>query len=511
MAHEVELKFELAPELIAAVESSRWLSELSDSDSVEQAVSVYFDTRKHKLRRRGMSLRIRHAGDRRIQTLKVAKAGTLDRTEWEAELDGDTPDLSLIRGGAARRLRVTRLKNKLLPVFETRVERRTIPVQWNGSQIEIAIDRGCIEANGCTVGIHEVEFELKAGDGQNIVPVAERLLEQIPARFGLLSKAERGYALAAHESLAPVRAEPIELEKKATVAGAFRVIALSCLRHFALNERGVLGHHVESVHQMRVGLRRLRAALSIFKDLVEDPQSQHIKEELRWLSEQLGQARDYDVFAHENPALDREAELHAGPVHELKSLLDERFAAGLAQAAATVGSDRFRTIVLTTALWIVGGHWVTSEDELLRLRRAIPLRTFAKRVLDARVRKLRKKLGRLDELDELQRHKLRIGVKKLHYATEFVSSLYPNRSAERKRFTRVLKCLQDTLGQLNDCVVHERVASDLVQRNGERLLAASPVYAAGLVRGQEDARLELLMSTASKAGARLARLQPFWR
>jgi inorganic triphosphatase YgiF len=50
---------------------------------------------------------------------------------------------------------------------------------------------------------------------------------------------------------------------------------------------------------MRVGLRRLRAAMSLFKELIEQPDSEHIESELKWLTEQLGAARDLDVLLKE--------------------------------------------------------------------------------------------------------------------------------------------------------------------------------------------------------------------
>jgi triphosphatase len=47
---------------------------------------------------------------------------------------------------------------------------------------------------------------------------------------------------------------------------------------------------------MRVGLRRLRAAISVFKELLPGAETEKIKTELRWLTDQLGPARDFDVL-----------------------------------------------------------------------------------------------------------------------------------------------------------------------------------------------------------------------
>src|SRR5207244_2097330 len=109
------------------------------------------------------------------------------------------------------------------------------------------------------------------------------------------SKAERGYELLEDRQLGAARAEPIELAVQTTAGEALRVIGLACVRHFALNEAAVLAKDPEAVHQMRVGLRRLRAVLSLFKQMLDDPESEGVKSELRWLSQALDPARDFDV------------------------------------------------------------------------------------------------------------------------------------------------------------------------------------------------------------------------
>ena len=39
---------------------------------------------------------------------------------------------------------------------------------------------------------------------------------------------------------------------------------------------------------MRVGLRRLRAAISLFADILQDPQTAALKDELKWLTSEPG-------------------------------------------------------------------------------------------------------------------------------------------------------------------------------------------------------------------------------
>src|SRR6202453_2716434 len=77
---------------------------------------------------------------------------------------------------------------------------------------------------------------------------------------------------------------------------AFQVIGKSILRHVVDNESAVRKGDSEGVHQMRVGLRILRAAISIFAELLNDGQTERIESEVIWMTGELGPARDLDVY-----------------------------------------------------------------------------------------------------------------------------------------------------------------------------------------------------------------------
>src|SRR5690349_3666103 len=49
----------------------------------------------------------------------------------------------------------------------------------------------------------------------------------------------------------------------------------------------------EHVHDSRVAIRRMRAALRLFKDVL--PNAEALDEELRWMADELGPVRDLDV------------------------------------------------------------------------------------------------------------------------------------------------------------------------------------------------------------------------
>ena len=285
------------------------------------------------------------------------------------------------------------------------------------------------------------------------------------------------------------------------------MISLSCLDHALGNERSVRAGDTEGVHQMRVGLRRLRAALSLFKPVIDGPEAEAIKTELKWLTEQLGPARDFDVLVAEGirPLCD------TAPAAETRLLsrdLGGKRDKGFDQAKAAVESDRCRSLGLRTALWIINGDWLRRRDEMATALRDRPAAEFAAEILGQRLKKILKKAARIECLEPHRRHKLRIAVKKLRYATEFFSSLFGG-DKYGKSFTKRLKALQDALGRLNDIEVHKHVAQAIVHRECSRR-RADKALAIGFVTGHEQTELEPCLTAVAKSAKRLGRAAAFW-
>src|SRR5262249_23368976 len=161
-----------------------------------------------------------------------------------------------------------------------------------------------------------------------------------------------------------------------TAGEAFQIIGFSCLHHFAANRDAVAHSDPEGVHQMRVGLRRIRAAMSLFKELIGQPDAKHIKGELKWLTGQLGQARDFDVYLKEALKPLEQEEPRAREVATLAEDIKSRRRAGFVRAKGAVESQRYRKLVLECALWLAGGDWLTLPDPLIVARRDIRTSDF---------------------------------------------------------------------------------------------------------------------------------------
>jgi inorganic triphosphatase YgiF len=505
---EIELKLAASPSVLRRAMSAPWLRKAAaEEPKRERLTTIYFDTRDLVLRDHGVSLRVRKTASMHLQTIKATTGNLIRRDEWEHEIEDDQPKLSLAKHTALAPLLTGKIKRELRPVFATDVERVIMPLRIDNSDIELAFDRGYISTPEDQDRISEIEIELKSGEPETVAALARRLAKDFPLRYEPRAKAERGYGLLDGTLQNAVPARPVPIEPTDTVADAFAAIGFECLRQIASNDAAVLRADPEGIHQMRVGLRRLRAALSLFKEMLSGHETRAIKADLVWLTEQLGPARDYDVFVSEGvaPLLEQHPDRQELRLLEtdLEADRDKKFA--LAKAA--VGSDRYRRIVLNTALWLLDGEWRTSRDGLITALRERPVSTFVEDEIKRRSRNIVKKLRKLDTLSARRRHKLRISVKKMRYACEFFNGPIVREAGSKatSKFDRALKELQSWLGKLNDMTVHAKLASKIAQPTK----ATQKAFAIGYLVGRESVQSEHLLDAAIKAGKRLSKAAIF--
>lgn len=231
-----------------------------------------------------------------------------------------------------------------------------------------------------------------------------------------------------------------------------------------------------------MALRRLRSAFSLFKHVVADERSDHLRGELRWLSGVLGEARNLDVLIPKiaDPAL----------LGRLQTAREKAYG----DASVATRSARARGLMLDLAEWLTLGSWLAP---LVKNGRNQTVEKFATAILE-RFRRRVKQLGfKLADVDDERRHELRIEAKKLRYATEFFASLFDEKKLRRKRerFRRTLETLQEQLGSLNDMAtaplvlkmlgepVNETAEPD-VAKQADLLLAAEASHAALLKTGR---------------------------
>jgi inorganic triphosphatase YgiF len=541
MAEEVELKLALAPHDLARLPASAMVRALATgSGTTKRLDATYYDTPSLTLRRHGIALRVRRDGNRLTQTLKAPLAfaaaanadgdgkgpspsqingnGLQHLQEFEAELATPEPDLALIEDGELQALfSAESLADELEPVFTTTFDRRTVPLEMADSTVELALDQGYIRGADEQEEICEAELELKTGRPSRLYELALMLARDVGFRLEGRSKAARGYQLYAAEPPTPYKAAKPVLEPGMTVAQAFTRQARSCVDQVRANEAAVLdGRDPEGVHQMRVGLRRLRALVTTYKSVFAGEPYRYLRAELRWLQQQLGPAREWDVFLAETLAPLR----NRLPSEDSLELLEAEARAlqreGYEQARTAVTDPRTAELLLRLELWLAEGGWRASSVPGQDDQGDQPVEPFARATLAKRAKKVIKLGRRHDTLSEGELHRLRIQGKKLRYASEFFAGLFPKKAT--KRYLKALEAIQDRLGALNDAATGQRLLDDLDRRltnrtdlkaqGGGEALAAN---ATGIVLGWQAALMDRELKAFHATWDDFAEQKPFWK
>jgi triphosphatase len=509
MADEIEIKLAVPPERASEVRRLELLRRLAEKrGSTRQLSTVYFDTPEQALAKRGIALRIRSTGRRRLQTIKLpaeGPGGLQIQREVETPVSGDRPEFDRISDLRLRRLfTFGGIAEGLAPLFLTEFKRSAWPLRFNGSLIEFAFDQGEIRAGSDRQALSEIELELKEGRPEHIFELALAVHEVLPITLGQATKAARGYALLDGGEPQPARAMPTGLLPTMTARDAFAMAARNCLAQMRGNEASArLGRDPEGIHQLRVGLRRLRALVNAYRDALAPAAHEFLSRELRWLQQELNPARDWDVFIATtlDPIIRRIPGLEAclEAAKELRDLAQER-------ATATLASPRYTAFLLRCYHWLATGAWAAAETGL----HDRPVAEFAAAMLHRRHRRLRKFGGKRADLPEADLHRLRLMAKKQRYIADFFREIYPRKATGR--YIAALAEIQDVLGSLNDALVSRHLVEEL-----ERFLADAPsvgpaaaARAAGVVLGWQGGRIAEDLNRVSAVWKEFTHHKTFW-
>lgn len=443
MAEEVELKFELDSEQSGALRKLAMLA--AASFERERQLTLYYDTPKGVIRKHGYSLRVRKAGGGFVQTVKSASAGAgmFARDEWEWTIGSIEPETDKLAATPLGELARAGDLDRLAAVIRSDVRRTSWRVERNGSVIAVDLDEGAMTAGDESARFTELELELVDGSPVDLLEAARAIAERVPLRLGVLTKAERGFALADGSLGKVTKAGPVPVRPDMTVADGLAVVAYSCLKHFRRNEPIVVAERKpEALHQARVAMRRLRSAFSLFRPAAADESYELLRQELKWFTNLLGEARNLDVFLQREDLEERPAELLRRRDQAYDIIVD------------ALQSKRFRSLMFELVAWLAAGRWKSGK----KARRPLP--PFAAKRLDRLWAKVAG-VGDLGSMDDVARHQLRIEVKKLRYGVEFFRGLHPDAAATHRKFAEAIEELQETLGGLNDIATAEALAPQL--------------------------------------------------
>lgn len=512
----IELRLALDPSDVARLLAHPLVLAAAGPAEVRELRAIGFDDRAFSLAEQGLSLRLERVGPEQKQIVELdgeaTAAGLFARGTLAADSPGERPDLDAIPDEAVRARIVDALEGRPLePVFEIVVRRTHLLLRDEIAEITLALDQGELRSGFAREPICEIALAPKTGPTSRLFELALSLGETIALRPAPRSRSARGQAL--HTGLRPtaVRARPVALPPDATLKQAIVPIAQSCLAQIADNvEVAFEGVDPEGVHQMRVGIRRMRALVSLVRLVHPSIRLGRLRGPLRGLGALLGEVRDLDVF------LDRSL------APRLLRRPDDPGLEALRAAALALREERqevLRGTLLsprTGRLLLELGHWIATTEEqdleggdpsVALARRADH---FAEGALARLLRKARKSASTAIEGSAVERHRLRITLKKLRYASEFFRSLFEaDRAKDAKRFLRRLARLQDWLGVQNDLATERQVLQQLLDRAPPELLselARGVGFLEGWsARGQERAARKL-----AKKWARFESTPPFW-
>ncbi len=296
-----------------------------------------------------------------------------------------------------------------------------------------------------------------------------------------------------------VKATPLKLNKRMRVEHAFEVIVRSCIDQIHANHGGVARFGaMESLHQMRVGLRRLRAALALFEATLPGPPG--IAGELDWLMDQLSAARDWDVLLASTLPQVQKAMPDAQVLDDVRQAAQGKLQLAYAQAGNAVGSPRYQELMRTLEQWVAARGWREALTTKRRARLKMRARDLARAILEQEQQRLLKRGAKLQGASAEQRHRVRIAAKRARYAAEFFTSLYPKRQV--RPYVAALAALQEHLGSMNDGAVADRLVRALADAD------AGVREGAALLRGYLSASGKQGLPLVRKAWKTLAPLEP---
>ena len=418
--------------------------------------SLYFDTSDGALAAAGISLRLRHEGDRWVQTTKVRDdRGVANRLEDSIDLPAlpaeQKPQIDIGRHTAALQAKLlTTLANaggQLQERFEVDVDRLVCRLQAANNDIELALDQGIIRAGDAEAPVSELELELKRGSIEELCSLAELWQREHGLWLGWESKADRGLRVARGQGSTPpvVRASELKSGRAVSDQAIWNAVLRNCLAHVLPNAAAVAAGSVneEHIHQLRVALRRLRTAMHDLKKLTGDDTLGDCVRALTTVFRTLGQVRDRDVvLASIGPKL-----LEAGAPGIEWTRRSVRTQNGDPSAAVRAPAFQATLIrLLASTLSSVPG----SDGDGSRA-----VRVLAKR-LDELHKSIAKDGRHFTKLSSRHQHESRKRLKRLRYLTEFAAPLFPSGAVDN--YLRALKPAQEALGQLNDYAVAQAVA-----------------------------------------------------
>lgn len=235
-------------------------------------------------------------------------------------------------------------------------------------------------------------------------------------------------------------------------------------QHMLFHEPGTkLGRNIEELHDMRVATRRMRAALQVFGDFLDEKEWAPFEKGLRRTGRVLGEVRDLDVFWEKTQHyLDALAPERRDDLAPLRSVWQTERDQAHERLLAYLESDRYLKFKDSLSEFLKTG----ATNSTLQLNEMEELKP--RRLKHVAPIILYKGLASMNAYEEwmigpnvplARLHSLRIASKGLRYSLEFLQEVL---GPEAKLLIKEMKLLQDHLGDLQDAVVASNLLRDFL-------------------------------------------------
>lgn len=481
------------------------------AQTTRRLVDSYLDTDDWRVARAGFVARTRHRGRHEEVTMKDMRPAEGSGLRQRLEVTEVLPPAGVADlgpdGPVGRRLRAIVGSRPLREVLQVRTRRRPFALRVGGVDVaEVALDDTVIVVGGGQrpMQLRRVEVEVQAEWVDALEPIVQQLRVSCGLQPARLSKFEAGLLAVGLEIPGSPDLGPTAITPASTMGElAFAVVR----RQFAAvraKEPGTrLGEDPEELHDMRVATRRLRAALSLFADVLP-VRAEVFRQELGWLGRTLGAVRDLDVqLAGMADMADATAEWNEtgradghDPLSDLSELLVREREAARTDMLAALDSVRWERLAKGLAAMAQQGPARRSVATRVPAVIGMPELVVARHDAVAKAAKRAKRSGLVPDF-----HRLRIRCKRLRYSLEFASEVYEGRTTP---YVRALTGVQDELGLMQDAEVALLRLADLA--TGDAPLPAATVFVMGGLaeryRRDVGRYLRRLPKHASRVGGR---------
>ncbi|SDK85019.1 CYTH and CHAD domain-containing protein [Nonomuraea jiangxiensis] len=473
---EIERKYEIDDGAAIVIESFAGPDGpiVADEPRTWRLVADYVDTPGLALAAHGITLRRRDGGEDAGWHLKLPTAKDTRQEVHEPLGVGVHHVPARLAALVAAHVR----GQELVPVATVETTRTTRRLRDRDGQVvaeiadDVVVGHRLDDHAERSASWHEVEIELVNGSPE-LLESLDPVLRQagaVPAAASSKLRRVLGDDLAARPRRTPGR-----------TAGEALIAYLRRQRDRLLTYDPLVrlaDHDDDSVHKMRVAVRRMRSLLRTHARLLDRAQARALDAELKWLADTLGDVRDLEVLTarFDRRLADRPAGLTRGDAPRWPGQLATREREARRRLKDALSTPRYFALLARLDDFLADPPFTARAGrKARRLSPRLVVKSWCK-VLDKYARAERLPTG---TEREHALHSTRKAAKRARYTAEAAT---PALGKPAAKLARRAEDLQEALGRYQDAIVAQRQLTEIAERPGP---SPDDAFTLGLLLGTE--------------------------